>query len=591
MSHPRARKTEKWERSKKETPYSAAKSESYNSCSSSSSQSFSPSPSTSRSAYNSNSKNMHNTSGTHLHKYSKKLKNGPGAGPSLPDIEMSCMYLSKEGKRKFPRNRKHWKSYFKNRPQQNLTQNNHTDAVPTSSDSTPKSEEEKQLELAGYYFDKEQKKYFKILPDNNHPIENVYTKMRIIAKEREEKRQKDVQAMKEKLCQMSKALYSKNNITIWLEHMKTGSIDHKQMSSFYLKKNIASLRPFWQKVFLGFDPYEPLNHCLQMLVSPSCDEIVGTWSVQSIQSVHKQHLQLLHIKRQTPTRGNNAIPIEIDNFGTSIRHSQGVVSSSCWAPLSDNSDARWVLYTTCSQLGLPANSALIRNFKPQDGENFYVADFNLGKTLSWACAWNQNTHQFGVGVEKKAYLVDVESKKKWGVNSCNSDVLSQEFAQQSKSLLINGTRRGDILVHDLRISYSKHATVMEQSHPVCSLKSLQNGYQLIAADFKGQIKLWDSRQQRVLMDYTGHSNSHNHLPVNIDSSEQILYAVGADRYSRFWDLKTGMLLREIPPPYEFSSRHIPVIHYSDHWAGFYGNSAMLMAIKDEFHLYACDLSA
>ncbi|XP_014779472.1 DDB1- and CUL4-associated factor 4 [Octopus bimaculoides] len=588
MSDFRGRKKGKWGKKENEYPSSATMSVSYDNASSGQRAStFSPSPSTSKSTPHNDTANTQVTSGIHSQKFGSKLSKKPKNGPSI-DPEMSCKYFSKGRKRKFPPNKKHWKSYFNNKPKDDYTERNHTDEVPsTSYGSASKSNDHKELELAGYYYDTEQEKYFKILP--GHSSLNVFTKAKIIAKETEEKRQKDLIKMRDSPCSLPKVSHFKNNITLWLEQMKVGSINNTQMGIFQLRKNIAGLKPFWhEKVFPSeFGPYEQLKHCLQLLVSPLCDDIVGSWTVQKFL---KQRLQLIHIKRRTPTKDNNTIPIEIDPFGTSILHSWGQVSSSCWAPFSDNPDERWVLYTTSSAFGLLDNFALIRNFKPRYGENFYIADYNLGKTFSWTCAWNQNTKQFSVGAEKTAYLLDVETKKKWELNSRMSDVLSQVFAQQTDSTLVHGTRQGDILVHDLRIQSSKHAAVMEQHNPVCSLNSLQNGYHVIAADFKGQIKLWDFRKKRTLHEYTGHVNKHCHLPVHIDHSERFLYAVGQDCYSRFWDMKTGILLKSIPPPHPCSLDFIPAIHYSDHWAGLHGNSAMLMAIKDEFHLYACDIS-
>lgn len=164
------------------------------------------------------------------------------------------------------------------------------------------------LQLAGYYYDTEQKKYFKILPGHNNI--NVFTKAKIIAKETEEKRQKDLIKMRDSPCSLPKVSRFKNNITLWLEEMKVGSINNTQMGIFQLRKNIAGLKPFWhEKVFPSeFGPYEQLKHCLQLLVSPLCDDIVGSWTVQKFL---KQRLQLIHIKRRTPTKDNNTIPIEV----------------------------------------------------------------------------------------------------------------------------------------------------------------------------------------------------------------------------------------------------------------------------------------
>lgn len=148
MSDFRGRKKGKWGKKENEFPSSATMSVSYDNASSGQRAStFSPSPSTSKSTQHNDTASTQVTSGIHSQKYGSKLTKKPKNGPSV-DAEMSCKYFSKGRKRKFPPNKKHWKSYFNNKPKEDYTERNHTDEVPsTSYGSASKSNDHKELDI------------------------------------------------------------------------------------------------------------------------------------------------------------------------------------------------------------------------------------------------------------------------------------------------------------------------------------------------------------------------------------------------------------------------------------------------------------
>nr|XP_054758156.1 DDB1- and CUL4-associated factor 4-like protein 1 [Lytechinus pictus] len=102
---------------------------------------------------------------------------------------------------------------------------------------------------------------------------------------------------------------------------------------------------------------------------------------------------------------------------------------------------------------------------------------------------------------------------------------------------------------------------------VCSLKLLKDENYVLVGDMGGEIKLWDIRKQSsIVQEFKGHRNGSHHLPVKMDSSETIVYAVGQDKYTRVWSLKSGDRLHTIPCP---SARHrdsAPVAVYSQEFS-------------------------
>lgn len=65
------------------------------------------------------------------------------------------------------------------------------------------------------------------------------------------------------------------------------------------------------------------------------------------------------------------------------------------------------------------------------------------------------------------------------------------------------------------------------------------------------------------------------------------FAAGQDCYTKFWCLKTGKLLRTIPPPCPASRETIPAVQYSSQWGCAKGNQGLIMGQNDTFYLYSC----
>ena len=80
-------------------------------------------------------------------------------------------------------------------------------------------------------------------------------------------------------------------------------------------------------------------------------------------------------------------------------------------------------------MGSGPSVALLRSLDCS-GQADYVADeFSLGNGATWACAWNDVSAKFGVGMEKHAVLMDVQTRRLWELNTQGSDVVSQVFSR------------------------------------------------------------------------------------------------------------------------------------------------------------------
>uniref|UniRef100_A0A914V3R1 Uncharacterized protein n=2 Tax=Plectus sambesii TaxID=2011161 RepID=A0A914V3R1_9BILA len=203
----------------------------------------------------------------------------------------------------------------------------------------------------------------------------------------------------------------------------------------------------------------------------------------------------------------------------------------------------------------------------------------------WSCSWNAKKMRIGLGMENYAMMVDVITERNFRLSSRHKNVLSQEFAPAG-DLLYMGLKGDDVICCDLRLP-SHHIVSSFAQANVGWLRLLKSDPNfLLAENFLGQVKMWDVRNRKALMSFSGHKNSHYRLSCLVDESEKLLFAVGDDGTTRGWSLKTAELLCEVPSPRPVQERaDFPRVCFSDNWAGISGNAAVVLAVEDELRVH------
>ncbi|XP_056150661.1 WD repeat domain 21 isoform X2 [Lampris incognitus] len=209
---------------------------------------------------------------------------------------------------------------------------------------------------------------------------------------------------------------------------------------------------------------------------------------------------------------------------------------------------------------------------------------------AWSCAWCLNPQAdktFSTGLSNGVLVRDTETGQTKTFDVA-SDVLAQQFAVRTP-LLYNGCRSGEIFSIDLRQkshwNYNWKSTQFHQESAVTSIRILQDENYLLAADMLGQIKLWDVRVTKSVLQYKGHYNEHTCLPIHVNEPEGLLLAVGQDCYTRLWSLRDGHLLRTIPSPQPAAKDLIPSVVFSSQLGGHRGLPGLLMAVKQDVYYY------
>ncbi|XP_050406426.2 DDB1- and CUL4-associated factor 4 [Patella vulgata] len=404
------------------------------------------------------------------------------------------------------------------------------------------------------------------------------TKESIAKAEAEQKRLKDIKNLKEKnIKQSDEVIYGLIDL---LFKSRQGDISHQKFKTTFLKNHATNLS-LTDSIRVFHNPvhgHECLEHMLKMISSPDSDKLLCLWTVKD---TIVQQLHLVEVEEKPRTNNKHSLSVELGK--RHVIHSWHKITNVCWAPFQKYPGRKNILYTTnCHHTGQAL--VYIRDLDVAVSDDIALFDFRVGSQATWTCAWNKQTEKFSVGAEKTCLLIDVATRRLWELNTLNSDPLAQTFS--SNNLLYNGTRKGQILSHDLRSSSTRPIRCMSHKSSISHLLLSYDENSIYASDFTGQLRVWDTRKNAVVMEYRGLYNEYKRIPFHIDESNTIIYGAGQDGYTKIWCVKTGKMLLNLPPPCSVSLDTIPALQFSTRWANKPGNSGLLMGLGDKIYMYS-----
>lgn len=445
----------------------------------------------------------------------------------------------------------------------------------SASSSSSSSSRSSAPELPGFYFDPEKNRYFRLLPGHNNC--NPLTSEQLREKEREKRRLK---SLAEDEQPRKKAPRSGLNMTLLLQKRHFGLSRGGSYCRLSHEVKVSEMKRQKLNVF-NTDSNSSNTDNFRLIVGDSSCERVFT--VNDVSHGGARY----GIMKFSSGRGSLSAHMCDNIFFTNRK-----VNSVCWA--SVNSPDSHVLLCLvgggdtpgCVSL-LPAS--LYSNVSPdQPG---MLCSFKIA--TAWSCAWclhPQFNKTFSTGLSRRIILKDAENCQTQTYNA-SSDVLAQQFSPRVP-MLFNGCRSGEIFSFDLRQpsrrgqSWKSHR--FHQESAVTSLQLLQDDNYLLAADMRGQIKLWDVRVSRSVQEFRGHYNEHAYLPIHVCEPEGLLLAVGQDCYTRIWSLRDGVLLRSIPSPHPAANDLIPSVVFSSGLGGRNGPPGLVMAVKNDLFYFPYD---
>lgn len=429
-------------------------------------------------------------------------------------------------------------------------------------------------QIPGFYYDQEKKRYFRILPGQFHNNSWITSKTIQEKKEDDTRRklfkqenqpkhncQKSTSASAVSILQslqrgeLSTVKYFRSSIECRIRAMNLHPLADYEPSTEFLFSGIQ-----FQTKFLQVDRSQ--SKLLLVLESESMSRVLfGSVSVAKKDS--SKELQL-NGWRDFLARGGSHYQISSASF---VNISQ-----------QDSSPAEnlYALYSWSGDFGSGVH--LVRC--PSDGFGVSRIGYRFdgpGEIIRSCsgCSNPQYPAYLCVGFSNKAELIDTQSTSRQILDTKKREVYSQVFARE-QPLIYLGTKRGHIMTYDLRIHPSSFLMSFEESSNslsslyhgkgVCSLRLLKDESYLLAGSFNGLIRLWDLRKRAVVKEIYGHENTYKQLPVEMDESESLVYAVGQDKLTRIWSLKDCSHLKTIPYPYPLRNCP-PVSAMSLNWGG------------------------
>ena len=309
-------------------------------------------------------------------------------------------------------------------------------------------------EIPGYYYDPQKKKYFKILPGEQSGSSSMITREIIKLKKTEEARQDSLREFALKIIQKDPAYTGSSAAHQPRCHYSSNVIDHVHcvqngvlrtrekgiVQHQLINHQLRNLQAVCKKKIYGRDsglpPYKKLEHMTQMMEAPGEDaRILCLWSLEDL---IVQRIQLLQVDRLALTGSSpEGASLSLTPVGATLLQSFSKVTHMCWAPSSPGQTTNVnILYTTTCFIGNNPSLALLRTLEGapegEEGggraEGSTYAEFHLGHTTTWTCAWSAHKNKFSIGSKENALVIDVPTRRLWELFTKKSDVFSQVFS-------------------------------------------------------------------------------------------------------------------------------------------------------------------
>ncbi|XP_062617584.1 DDB1- and CUL4-associated factor 4-like [Saccostrea cucullata] len=421
------------------------------------------------------------------------------------------------------------------------------------------------IQIPGFYYDPEKKKYFKIQPNQFSSLGHTITKQNIEKKAKEVKR-------KENLNRQTDKLHTHHFLDL-ISRQEIGSLSNCQFQRYFIHKRISCIDNNSTQTIVVPSIHGIVEHPKVMGLNSNSDKLISLWDLTS---------SLAKFINIADVSMANFGAIEIDFENSDLSLCAGA-SSIFWTEKKKSLPLH-LLYTTVPFIGNTSSTAYICKVSNQ-GMCGTPISYSIGQKYIWCCALDSDYRRFCIGCEKGALLIEVETRRLWEIYSHKSDVFSTTFTHQNPCLLFCGNMKGHILTRDTRSHPGRTFTELKMKGLVTSLQLTQDDVHLLANDALGNALLWDLRMKKVVVEYRGMKNEGTRIPVHMDVSEELVYGCDLEGYTRFWCKNSGRLLRTIPSPVPCSSTCVPVVLYSDRWGNKAGNSALLLGSGNKLYIY------
>ena len=435
------------------------------------------------------------------------------------------------------------------------------------------------VNIPGYYFNREKKRYFKIPPKADKSLyPNIITK----------------QAHKAKKPRINENTQNPKVTRHANSHLKRLNLVHSQqrglVNGLQFIGRVEMTRwqlPRYRSLAIDINEGGPVCEDEHLCLSQNGEYLIRKYSIASTNLCESR----FGIYSVSVNEDNKSLISFNKIFQFSSYHS--FFSGFDWASVSDN---LWTL--SAFQRSGPFNSnsstllafKLVRSLGSEPGVRVLQRPWNMEES-PWDICTNTSPYtacgQFGIGGETRQHLYDVERKMRYSYSTNSVTVLSQGFCRYSP-FLVSGLRNGKALIWDLRSFPSYPAGVMldgssylrQLVSPLIWVKPVLNDVYVIVQKQNGELALWDTRNYRKCVVYN-HSRPDSQLGLMgyrgfLTESEQVLigFPQGAHK-PVVYDVMSGGVIQNRGTLNGLKGDDVSRYCYGSNWGGINGLEGLL----------------
>jgi WD40 repeat protein len=133
--------------------------------------------------------------------------------------------------------------------------------------------------------------------------------------------------------------------------------------------------------------------------------------------------------------------------------------------------------------------------------------------------------------------------------------------EYSNHLVLSGSRRGGVMMYDVRVKPARHRYLLQHSSSIARIKSMGE-YNIVVAGLEHTLSIYDRRHLKTsnglptgksptipYLDLHNHRNEYDHdMDMAVDSSMHLIAAAQAgddENIVRIWDSKSGDCVRTL----------------------------------------------
>lgn len=266
------------------------------------------------------------------------------------------------------------------------------------------------IQIPGFYYDPEKKRYFKIQPNQFSSLGHTITKQNIEKKALETERIRN-------LTKQTDKVHSHHFLEL-MSKQEMGSVTRLQFQRYFIHKRISCIENHPSQTLSASSIHGTLEHPKVIGLNSSHDKLISMWSLSS--SLAKC-INMVDID----VSNTGDIVIDFDKPSLNLCNS---ASSMFWTERKKSLPLH-LLYTTGPYFGNESCTAHICQVS-NEGLCGTTNSYSIGQQYVWCCALDPDYRKFSIGCEKGALLIEVETRRLWEISTHRGDVSSIVFSHK-----------------------------------------------------------------------------------------------------------------------------------------------------------------